>query len=195
MNLHNPRTQYRHASISQDPLIIPCPWNPDRKTSHPGHSGFSRKGIFHGTVSNQNRPYIRTGLRHHQKADCRIQIRPKYHRDVKTEAQNNGQPHKTVFSVMIPGGTPVEQNNNQQPQQSKGNIPVNAPDHQRICTEPFVLREEAQGNSNCRQCIYRSCCFTCIRNLIPYAPRIVEKDIEHSHGNGSDPFPAPSQTV
>ena len=49
--------------------------------------------FFHGGISDQHRPAIGAGLGDHQHPDQRDGVRPQHHRDIKAEAQHDGEPH------------------------------------------------------------------------------------------------------
>ena len=49
--------------------------------------------FFHGGISDQHRPYIGAGLGDHRHPDQRDGVRPQHHRDIKAEAQHDGEPH------------------------------------------------------------------------------------------------------
>lgn len=85
-------------------------------------------------------------------------------------------------------GAPVEQDDDQQAQKRKGNVPVNAPGKRRIGAQPCILREEAEGDPQGRQQIHGGGNAVLTIDLVPDPPHIVEDDVKDRHGNGGDEF-------
>ena len=62
-----------------------------------------------------------------------IVISPQHHRDIEAEAQYDGQPHPAEGPVVLVfSGAAEEQDDDQQAQQGKGDIAVDAPGEGRI---------------------------------------------------------------
>ena len=87
--------------------------------------------FFHGGISDQHRPDIGAGLWDHQHPDQRDGVRPQHHRDIKAEAQHDGEPHPAERPVSVLLRAFVKQHDDQKPQQGKGNVAVDAPDPDR----------------------------------------------------------------
>ena len=100
--------------------------------------------LFHGGVSDQDRPYVGAGLGDHEHADGGDGIGPKNHGNVESEAQHDGQPHEPELPVVMLLGAAVEQDDDQKSQQREGNVAVDTPGQGSVCAEPPVLREQAK---------------------------------------------------
>ena len=82
----------------------------------------------------------------------------------------------------------VKQHNNHKPQQSKGDVAVNAPGEGRVRTEPLVLGHHAQGDTHAGQTVHGGGQAALAGDVVALPPDVVEQYIEYRHGDGGDPF-------
>ena len=85
-------------------------------------------------------------------------------------------------------GAAIEQHDNQQTHQRKGNVAVNAPGERRFSAQPLVLRHHAQRNAHGSQSVHRGGQLLLSLDLIALTPDVVEQHIEHGHGDRGNPF-------
>lgn len=142
---------------------------------------------LHIKKSDQNRPHVGAGFRYHQHSDQRVHVGPQYDRDVKTETQQNGKPHKTEAYVLCLFGALVKQNDDQESDQGERNIPINSPGQRRIRAGPLVLRKQAQNDSGGGKQIKADGEPRFSLYAIPYSPDIIQIEVIN--------FPIPSGTA
>ena len=106
---------------------------------------------LHVQKTNQYSPDIGAGLWNHQHSNHRDGVCPQDDRDVKTEAEHDGQPHPAKAAVVVLLGTLIEQDDNQQTQQCKRDVAQDTPAQRCISAGPGVLREEAQQDAQSGQ--------------------------------------------
>ena len=85
-------------------------------------------------------------------------------------------------------GALVEQNDDQQAQQGEGDVAVDTPGQGRAGAEPLVLRHHAQNHTQTGQTVDSSGDTLLAGDLIMLPPYIVQQNIEHGHGDRSDPL-------
>ena len=95
--------------------------------------------LLHSRITDENGPHIGTGLGDHQHTDQRVDICPQHHREIETEAQHDGQPHPAESLILVFLGTAVEQHDDQQAQQCKGDVAQDAPGQRGVVGQPLVL--------------------------------------------------------
>ena len=98
-------------------------------------------------VSDPYGPNISTGLGNHQHTDHGDAVCQQHYREVETKAEDNGKPHIFKEKILMLPGAAKEQDNDQQTQKGKGNIPVNSPGEGGIRADPAILGEETEDNS------------------------------------------------
>ena len=144
--------------------------------------------FFHGRIADPDGPDIGACLGDHQHPDHGHGIRPEHHRDIEPEAQDNGQPHPAEGLVPLLFGAVVEQHNDHQAQQGKGDVPVDAPGKGRLGAEPLVLGHHAEGHPGRRQAPDCRGQAVFAADLIPGPPDVVEQHIKDGHGHRGDPL-------
>lgn len=145
--------------------------------------------MFHGRISDKDRPYISAGFGDHQHPDERDRIRPQHHRYVETEAQHNGQPHPAERPVSMLLCAAIKQHYHQKTQQGEGYVAPNTPGQRRFGAQPSVLRHHTQSYPNSGKCIHRRGQSSLSADMITLPPDIVQQHIENCHRNRGDPLP------
>lgn len=105
-------------------------------------SAFLFKGFCsHCIETNENSPYVSAGFRNHKHTNHRDGICPENNRNIKSEAQDDGQPHILKFCVTVILCTFVKKNNNQKTEKRKRNVSVNSPGKRSFSAQPVILRK------------------------------------------------------
>ena len=153
-------------------------------------SGKSRLAHFflHGVVADDHGPDVGAGLGDHQHPDHGDHICPQHHGDVEAEAQHNGHPHPTESGITGFPGTLVEQNDDQQTHEGKGDVPVDAPGQGGVGTEPVVLGHHAQDDPQSGQSVNGDGGIFAALHMVARPPDVVENHVEDGHGDGGDPL-------
>ena len=141
---------------------------------------------LHVQKTNQDSPDIGAGLWNHQHSNHRDGVCPQDDRDVKTEAEHNGQPHPAKAAVVVLLGTLIEQDDNQQTQQCKRDVAQDTPAQRCIGAGPGVLREEAQQDAQSGQQLDGDGDALLSADVIAAAPDVVQQDVKDGHGDGGD---------
>lgn len=152
------------------------------------HSASLFTFLFHGEISDQNCPYIGTGLWDHQHSNHRNNIRPQHHRDIKAKTQYDCQPHPAESPIFALLCAAIEQHNHHESQQSEWNVAIDTPGKWSFSTDPLVLRHHTQSNPNTGHAEHCNSQSVLTLNLVPLPPHIVKKYIKNCHGNRGDPF-------
>ena len=84
--------------------------------------------------------------------------------------------------------TVVEQHDDQQAKQSKGNVPQDAPGEGSLVGEPLVLRHHAQQHTRSGQDIHGNGQTLPALHMVAFAPDIIQQHVKDGHGDGSDPL-------
>ena len=88
---------------------------------------------------------------------------------------------------MFPG-TVVEQHDDQQAQQCKGDVAQDAPGQRGVVGQPLVLRHHAQHDAHSGKGVHGNGQILLALDLVALAPDVVQQYIEHGHGHGGDPL-------
>ncbi|MPN34369.1 hypothetical protein SDC9_181862 [bioreactor metagenome] len=142
--------------------------------------------LLHVLEANPDGPDIGTGLRDHQDTDQRDGISPEDNRHIEGKAQDDGQPEEAESRVCLLVCALVEQDDDQQPQQGKRDVPVDAPGQRRMGAGPCVLGKQAEGNAGGCQQIDGARQQVPASDRVALPPDLVEDDIEDGHGDRGD---------
>ena len=82
----------------------------------------------------------------------------------------------------------VKQNDDEQSQQGKRNVAIDAPGKRSVCLCPRILWEHTKRNSYCCEQVNGPGNAVIALNLVSDSPYIVQQDIKDSHGDGGDPL-------
>ena len=82
---------------------------------------------FHGSIADPDSPEICQCLGNHQHTHQRDGIGKQYHRDIKSETEQYGQPHIFEGTVMVLTGALIEENDDENPHDGERDVSVNSP--------------------------------------------------------------------
>lgn len=82
---------------------------------------------FHGSIPDPDSPEVCQCFRNHQHTHQRDGIGKQYHRDIKSETKQYGQPHIFEGTVMVLTGALIEQNDDENPHDGERDVSVNPP--------------------------------------------------------------------